>query len=92
MDTSMISKELFIDLVGITGVTCVLVTYLLIQIGRLSANSILYSSLNLLGSILILYSLLYHWNTASVIIEIAWGIISIFGLCRVIKKKRENSA
>ncbi len=57
----------------------VLVTYLLLQIERISAKSFNYSFFNLLGSILILISLAYSWNLASGVIEIAWLLISAYG-------------
>ena len=73
---------MLVDIIGITGVALVLVAYFLIQIGRVSALSYRYCSLNLIGAILILYSLLYNWNLASVIIELAWMLISLWGFYR----------
>lgn len=65
---------------GILGVALVLVAYLLLQMDRMSQDSVSYSMLNVIGSILILYSLYFYWNLASGIIEVAWLIISIYGL------------
>lgn len=71
--------------VGIFGVALILLAYLLLQMGRMSQNSVGYSLLNLIGALFILYSLFFYWNLASVIIEVAWLLISIYGLLRSIK-------
>jgi hypothetical protein len=44
--------------------------------------------LNLIGSIMLLYSLLFHWNLSSVLIEIAWITISLIGLYRAVKSRK----
>ncbi len=72
--------DYYSNFIGIVGVSLVLLAYFLLQTNTISNKEIGFSLLNLLGAILILYSLLYHWNLASVIIEIAWIIISIQGL------------
>lgn len=74
--------------IGIVGVVLVLIAYTLLQIDRMSQDSIAYSLLNVIGSVLILYSLCYYWNLASGIIEIAWLIISIYGLCKSIRLRK----
>lgn len=76
------------NLVGLLGVTIVLYTYLMLQIGKMSKDSIWFSLLNAMGSILILFSLYFHWNFPSVIIEIVWLSISIYGFIKSIYPKR----
>ncbi len=70
--------------IGIVGVVMVLVAYFLLQIDKLSQDSITFSLLNFLGSIFILVSLYFTWNLASGVIEIAWLIISFFGLGKAV--------
>ncbi len=74
------------DFVGTLGVVVILFCYYLLQTRKLRIEDALYSWLNLSGAVLILYSLCHHWNTPSVIIEIAWIAISILGLIRVYRK------
>ncbi len=68
--------------IGLVGVVLVLVAYLLLQVERMSAKSVMYSFLNAIGSVFILVSLYYHWNLASGVIEIVWLIISLYGLIK----------
>ncbi|MBS0351709.1 MAG: hypothetical protein JSR33_11105 [Proteobacteria bacterium] len=72
------------NLIGVLGVFFVLLAYMLLQMGRMKATWVSYSLLNTAGSFLILISLYFYWNLASGIIEIAWLIISLYGLLKSI--------
>lgn len=72
--------DVFINIIGIIGVGLVLLAYCFLQLRKIDPKAIPFSLINLLGSILILISLLVFWNLASVIIEIAWIGISSYGL------------
>lgn len=71
-----------VDVIGTLGVLMLLTTYFLVQIGALQSKNPKFSLFNLLGASLLLYSLIYNWNLASVIIEICWMSISIYGLIK----------
>jgi len=68
------------DFLGICGVGLVLFYYFLLQIGKCASDSLSFSIGNFIGSILLLISLWFNWNTASVLIEVAWLFISLFGV------------
>ena len=71
------------DLVGNLGVLCILGSYLLLQMGKVSSDSGGYLLSNALGALLVLVSLVYDFNLSAFIIESAWLAISIYGLIRV---------
>jgi len=77
--------EQFSNHVGIIGVILTLLAYFLINLDKVTSTSVSYVWLNLIGSILLLYSLLFHWNLSSVLIEIAWISISLIGLYRIFR-------
>ncbi len=77
------------DWVGITGVIFILIAYLFLSTGRWIADSFVYQILNFFGAWLILFSLYFHWNLSSVVIEIAWVAISLLGIYRVVKYKNK---
>ena len=79
-----------IDVVGIVGVAIVVVTYFLLQSDKIDSKGFLYSFFNAFGSLLILYSLLYNWNLASFIIEFIWIVISLYGLKKWYRSKKQN--
>ena len=78
------------DAIGLFGVALILFTYGGLQFGKFDAAGLWYSTLNLIGSIAILYSLLFNWNTASVVIEIFWIGISLFGLFKFVQGRHKN--
>ncbi len=80
----------FHDFVGLVGVSIIVISYFLLQIHKLDANDVKFSGFNIIGSLLILYSLSHDWNLPSVVIEIFWILISLIGVYRYIKSKRHN--
>lgn len=80
------------DLLGNIGVVLILATYLLLQLEKLSATSLLYSATNGLGALLILVSLIYQFNLSAFIIEAFWLLISIYGLVRYFSRNRSRLA
>lgn len=70
------------DVVGTGGVALILVAYFLLQTERWSGQSLSYSLVNLVGSLMITVSLVYDFNLSSFIIELAWIAISIYGILR----------
>lgn len=74
------------DPVGIVGVVLLLIAYFTISTGRISSNSLTYQLLNFIAAWLILFSLFFHWNTPSVLIEVAWILISVIGMLRILSK------
>lgn len=79
-----------VDAIGIVGVAMVLATYFLLQSEKIDSKGFLYSFLNFLGALLIVYSLLYSWNLASFIIEFVWILISLYGLRKWYRSKKQN--
>lgn len=82
--------EMYSDIIGIIGVSLVLLAYFLLNTSRLRSTQVSYLLLNFFGACLILISLYYHWNLASVVIEFCWILISIIGLYRIFKAQAET--
>ncbi|MCS6844791.1 MAG: hypothetical protein NZ528_10820 [Caldilineales bacterium] len=78
------------DALGLAGVVCILLVYFLTQSGRLAPEQLAYSLGNLLGSSLILFSLFFDWNLASVVVEAAWVAISLYGVARYLRRRRRR--
>lgn len=70
------------NILGIIGVLIVLFYYFLLQIGKCASDSLGFSLGNFIGSILLLISLWYNWNLASVVIEVSWLFISLYGIVK----------
>ena len=74
----------FPDLIGCLGAILVLVTYAFLQVGKLKSNGVLYSFLNFVAACMILISLFYSWNLPVFVMEVAWMMISAYGVVKVI--------
>lgn len=75
------------DIAGTIGVTIIIVTYVLLQIGRVRSDQIAYSLLNAIGALLILISLYFSFNLPSFIVELFWLLISLFGIGKYLLNK-----
>ncbi len=74
------------DLVGILGVVLILSTYLLLQLGKMQATRASYSIANGLGAFFILISLVNEFNLSAFVVELAWLLISVYGLIRCFRR------
>lgn len=70
------------DLIGNIGVALIIITYFLLQLGRMNSASYLYSTLNALGALFVIISLMYEFNMSAFIVEAFWVGISLFGIIR----------
>jgi len=68
------------DFVGNIGVILIIVAFYLNVAEKIKSTDRSYNLLNLIGSILLLTSLVYKPNLSNIIIEIIWGGISLMGL------------
>ena len=68
------------DVLGTLGVAVIVLTYALLQLGKIRSEQILYSILNAVGASLILISLYFDFNFPSVVVEAFWLLISLFGI------------
>ncbi|MFW0777427.1 MAG: CBU_0592 family membrane protein [Rickettsiales bacterium] len=87
----MENLALWADIAGSIGVMMVLVSYFLLQKEVISATGACYLSLNLIAPILIILSLLVHWNLSAFLLEAAWASISIYGLYKHVYLPRGKS-
>jgi len=70
------------DLIGFAGAAVLVVAYFANQQRWLASEDWRYPAANLAGAVLILVSLLFTWNFPSVVIEVFWALISVWGLVK----------
>jgi hypothetical protein len=80
-----------LDLVGNIGVVVLMIAYLMLQLNKLSSNSLAYSLLNAIGACLIIVSLLYDFNLSALVMEVFWVLISFVGIYRYFRLKALRS-
>ena len=82
-----------VDLLGLIGVVIIVVTYLFLQLGKLSSNALAYSLMNAIGASFIVLSLLVNFNLSALLMEVFWVLISLLGVYRYFRlKAAANSA
>jgi hypothetical protein len=81
-----------IDVAGVVGVVLTLVAYAGAQAGRMDPREALSLFLNLAGSGLILGSLAFRFNLAAVLMEGAWALVALWGLTRLVLRRRSLRA
>ena len=75
------------DLAGSFGVAFIIAAFLLLQLERLTSNSLAYLLANVLGAGLILVSLFFEFNLSAFLMETFWLGISLLGLARRVRKE-----
>ena len=78
------------DILGTVGVAVIVLTYVMLQLGRIRSDQLVYSLLNALGAALILISLYYAFNLPSFIVEFFWLVISLFGIGRYLIRRPDQ--
>ena len=80
-----------LDFVGNIGVVVLIVTYLMLQLNKLSSDSLAYSVGNAVGAGLIVISLLFDFNLSALLMEVFWVLISFVGIYRCFRLKALRS-
>jgi hypothetical protein len=75
------------DWAGLLGVVAILIAYFLLQAGRLRGDALTYQLMNAFGALAVLLSLLYAFNLSAFVMELAWLVVSIYGIARGRKRR-----
>jgi len=75
------------DLIGFTGVALLIVTYAMLQLDKIDPKGFWYSFNNMIVAILVTFSLLVTMNKASMVIEVFWFIISVYGIVMYLRRR-----
>jgi hypothetical protein len=72
----------FYDVIGVVGAAAIVAAYFANQQRWLRSEDWRFPFANLVGAALILVSLFFEWNFPSVVIEIFWIAISLYGVAK----------
>lgn len=78
--TALLESLTIADAIGSFGALVVVAAYFATQMRMMNSDDLMFPVVNLLGSVLIVYSLLQNFNLASMLIEGFWIIISLIGI------------
>jgi multidrug transporter EmrE-like cation transporter len=80
-----------LDFIGNVGVVVLMITYLMLQLNKLSSDGLAYSVLNAVGASFIVVSLLFDFNLSALLMEVFWVLISFVGIYRYFRLKSLRS-
>ena len=86
----MTASLTWFDLAGFIGVLLIIVAYLLLQLDKLPSSSPRYSLLNATGALLIIVSLIFHFNLSAFVVEVFWFLISLLGLTKSLLSRNDS--
>ena len=72
--------------IGFVGMIFIVYAYFLLQTQKAKSDSLKFQLYNLIGAVLLVISLLVHFNLGSFMIEVFWIIITLYG---IYKNKKE---
>lgn len=73
---------------GLVGVGLILAAYVGVQVDRLDPKRVPSLLMNLIGSLLILWSMVNAFNLPAFLMEAAWAATALFGLGKLAAKRR----
>ena len=80
------------EILGMIGSLVLIISYSLLQLGKLKTDQLNYALFNAIGAGLILISLLNQFNLAAFIIEIFWLLISLLGIIRYLNIQKQSTS
>jgi hypothetical protein len=73
-------------IIGFVGSALMVIAYAYSNMAK-RIDFLVFNLLNLVGALLLIYSLTVHMNMASMALEIVWMAIALFGLAQVLRRK-----
>ncbi|NOD78262.1 hypothetical protein [Ruegeria sp. HKCCD4332] len=86
--TAFFDSLTIVDAIGSFGALIVVAAYFATQMRMMNSDDLAFPVVNLLGSLLIVCSLLENFNLASMLIEGFWILISIIGIIQHFRLRR----
>ena len=77
------------NIIGLVGSAVMVIAYAYSNMAK-QLNFTLFNLLNLIGALLLIYSLTVHFNVASMALEVVWVIIALIGLAKALRKGKAS--
>lgn len=76
----------FDQTISLIGAACILIPFAALQFGRMERRSVAYNLLNLVGSLLLLYTAVVDDSWGFILLEVVWAGVSLWGLVQVLRR------
>ncbi len=78
------------DIIGFVGMFCIVAAYAYSNLTK-EMNLLLFNVINLIGAILLMVSLTVNFNLPSMVLEIIWMTIAVFGIAKALVARRKTA-
>ncbi|BBF70725.1 MULTISPECIES: CBU_0592 family membrane protein [Sphingomonadaceae] len=75
------------NVIGLMGSALMVVAYAYSNMAK-TLNFVIFNAMNLVGALLLIWSLTVHFNLASMALEVVWAAIALLGLGNALKGKK----
>ncbi|WP_176591179.1 hypothetical protein [Sphingobium sp. EM0848] len=79
----------FANIIGLIGSGLMIAAYAYSNVAKV-LNFTLFNLLNLIGALLLISSLMVHFNIASMALEVVWAFIALIGLTKALRKGKAS--
>jgi hypothetical protein len=79
------------EILGLAGVVFYLGSYAALQFDIIDGKSVAYSLMNFFAASLVLVSLLENFNMPSLIIQVSWITISLYGISKILLSRKTQA-
>ena len=83
--------DLIIEILGWIGVFMVWIAYVFLTMEKMKSTSRIYQGLNLFGSLLIAQNAFFNKAYPSVVANLTWIAVAMYGFSKIIKNNKQNS-
>ena len=76
------------DVIGLVGGVLIIIAFADANAAE-TFDKLRFNAMNLMGAVLLIISLWVHFNLASMLLEVAWAVIALWGLVAAWRARRE---
>lgn len=88
----MTLQEILVEVAGWAGATLILLAYLLLSMGRLTGQSMLYQGMNVAGAAGFIINGWWHGAVPSAALNVIWMMIGAVALWRISNRKGSSTS
>ena len=74
------------DLIGFAGSACIIAAFAYSNVSQ-SMNLLLFNAVNFIGAALLAISLTVNYNLPTMVLEIVWMAIALFGIAKALRQR-----
>ncbi len=86
----MTPVEIAVEVVGWAGASLILLAYLLLSAGRLTGQSLVYQTMNVVGAAGFIVNGWWHGAIPSAALNVLWLMIGAFASIRILRRRRSE--